>query len=67
MNQFSVVDKVYLFKQTSELIFSNLISTIVSKYKLFRDFKKLESKLKIEQAEKKALQIKRVELEKNIL
>ena len=45
MSQFSVVDKVDLFKQTSELIFSNLISTTVSKDKLFRDFKKLENKL----------------------
>ena len=55
MNQFSVVDKADFFKQTSELIFSNLISTTVSKDKLFRDFKKLENKLKTEQAEKKLL------------
>ena len=33
MSQFSVVDKVDFFKQTSELICSNLISTIVSKDK----------------------------------
>ena len=46
MNQFSVVDKVDFFKQTSELICSNLINTTVSKDKLFRDFKKLEGKLK---------------------
>ena len=46
MNQLSVVNKVDLFKQTSELICSNLISTIVSKDKFFRYFKKLESKLK---------------------
>ena len=67
MSQFSVVDKVYFFKQTSELICSNLIGTTVSKDKLFRDFKKLESKMKNKQAEKKALQIKRSELEKKIL
>ena len=67
MNQFSVVDKVDFFEQTSELICSNLINTISLKDKLFRDFKKLEGKLKTEQAEKKALQIKREELEKNIL
>ena len=67
MNQYSVVDKVDFFKQTSELICSNLISTSVSKDKLFRDFKKLEGKIKTEQAEKKALQIKKVELEKNIV
>ena len=67
MNQFSAVDKVDFFKQTSELIYSNLISTIVSKDKLFRDFKILEGKLKIEQDEKKTLQIKRPDLEKKIL
>ena len=67
MSQFSVVDKVDFLKQTSEIIFSNLIRTIVSKDKLFRDFKKLENKLKIEQAEKKALQIKKSELEKKIM
>ena len=67
MNQFSVVDKVDFFKQTTELIFLNLINTTMSKDKLFRDFKKLESKLKTEQAEKKALQIKKSELEKKIM
>ena len=67
MNQFSVVDKVEFFKQTSELICSNLISTTVSKDKLVRDFKKLEGKLKIEEDEKKALQIKKSELEKKIV
>lgn len=66
MSQFNVVDKVDFFKQTSELFFSNLISTIMSKDKLFRDFKKLESKLKTEQVEKKALQIKRSEQENKI-
>ena len=53
MNQFSVVDKVDFFKQTGELICSNLINTTVSKDKLFRYFRKLEGRLKIEQAEKK--------------
>ena len=67
MNEFSVVDKVDLFKQTSELICSNLISTSVAKDKLFRDFKKLEGNIKTEQAEKKALQIKKAELEKKIV
>ena len=52
MNQFSVVDKVDFFKQTSEFICSNLISTSVSKDKLVRDFKKLEGKINTEQAEK---------------
>ena len=66
MNQFSVVDKVDFFKQTNELICSNLIGTTVSKNKLFRDFRKLEGKLKIEHAEKKALQIKKTELEKKL-
>ena len=41
MGQFSVVDKFDLFKQTSEMICSYLISTFVSKYKLQRDFKRL--------------------------
>lgn len=67
MNQFSVVDKVYFFKQTSELICSNLISTTVSKDKMVRDFKNLEGKLKTEQVEKKALQIKKSELAKKIV
>ena len=67
MNQFNVVDKVDFFKQTSELICSNLISTTVSKDKLSRDFKKLEGKLKIEKAKRKALQIKKSELKKKIM
>ena len=57
MIQFSIVDKVDLFKKKSELICSDLINTSISKYKLHRDFKKLENKLKTEWAEKKALQI----------
>lgn len=48
MNQFSVTDKVDFFRQTSELICSNLISTSVSKDKLFRDVKNLEGKVKTE-------------------
>ena len=67
MNQFSVVDKVDLFKHTSDPIYSNLINTTISKDKLFRYFKKLEGKLKIEQAKQKALQIKRTEMEKKIV
>ena len=46
---------------------SYLINTFVSKDKLQRDFKKLENKLKTEQAEKKDLQINKVELEKKIM
>ena len=46
MGKFSVVDKVDLFKQTNEIICSDLISTFVSKDKLQRDFKRLENKLK---------------------
>ena len=64
MTQFGVVDKVDFFKQISELIYSNLINTIVSKDKLFRDFKKLEGKLKRKQTKKKPLQIKRTKLER---
>lgn len=67
MNQFSVVNKVDFFKKTSELICSNLISTSVSKDKLFRDFKKLEGKIKTKQVEKKDLKIKKAELEKKIV
>ena len=52
MDQFTVIDKVDFFTTTSELIYSNLISTSVSKDKLFRDVKKLEGKVKTEQAEK---------------
>ena len=59
MSQFSVTNKVDLFKQTSELICSDLISTIVSKDKLQRDYKKLENKLKTKSTKKKALLIKK--------
>ena len=59
MGQFSVVDKVDFFKQTSEMICSNLISTSASKDKLQRDFKRLENKLKRKSAENKALLIKK--------
>jgi len=67
MNQFSVSDKVDLFKQTSEVICSDLISALVRKDRLQRDYKKLENKLKTEVVEKKVIQIKKTELEKNIL
>ena len=67
MNQFSVLDKVDFFKKTSELICSNLIGTMISKDKFVRDLKKLEGKLKTQQAEKKALQINKSELEKKII
>ena len=67
MSQFSIIDKVDLFKQTNELICSDLINTSVSKEKLQRDFIILENKLRTKQVEKKALQIKRAELEKNII
>ena len=59
MGQFSVIDKVDLFKQTSEIICSNLISTSISKDNLQRYFKRLENKLKTKLVEKKALLIKR--------
>ena len=56
-----MVDKV------DQLICSNLMITTVSKDKLFRDFRKLEGRLKTKQAEKKDLQIKKIEIEKNIV
>ena len=59
MSQFIVVDNVDIFKQTSELIFSDLISTSVSKEKLHRDFKKLENILKTKSNDKKALLTKK--------
>ena len=49
------------------MICSNLINTTVSKDKLFRYFRKLEGRLKTQQYEKKALQIKKTELEKKIV
>lgn len=67
MNRFSVSDKVYLFKQTNELICSDLISASIAKDRLQRDYKKLENKLKTDVAEKKAIQNKKTELEKKIL
>ena len=67
MNQFSVVDKVAFLKQTSERICSYIISTSVTKDKLQRDYKKMENKLKTKTVEKKALQIKKTELEKKVL
>ena len=41
MNQFSISDKVDLFKQTSDLICSDLISASVAKDRLQKDYKKL--------------------------
>ena len=67
MNQFSISDKFDTFKQTSELICSNLISALVAKDRLQKDYKKLENKLKTEAAKKKAMQIKKIELEKKVL
>ena len=67
MGQFSIVDKVDFFKQASELICSDLIATSVSKDKLFRENKKLQDKVKTQNAEKGALQIKKDQLEKNFL
>lgn len=67
ISQFSVLDRVGFFKQTSELICSDLINVSVSKENIKRDFRKLESKLKTKTAEKKSLQIKKTQLEKNIL
>ena len=66
MGQFSVMDKVDFFKETSELIFLDLIATSVSKDKLFRENKKLQDKVKTQNAEKKALQIKKDQLEKEL-
>jgi len=59
MRQFSIVDKVDLFKKTSEMVCSHLIRTFVSKEKIQRDYRKLENKLKTEQVEKNALQVKK--------
>ena len=67
MNQFSVSDKVDLFKKTIELMYSDLINASISKDRLQRDYKKLENKLKTEVVEKKAIQIKNIELEKKVL
>lgn len=67
MSQFSVVDKVDFFKETSEFICLDLFNTYVFKDKLHRDFKKLENKLNSKSDEKKALLIKKEELEKKII
>jgi hypothetical protein len=67
MLQFSIVDKVDLFRKTSKLVCCDLISTFVSKEKLQRDYRKLEKKLKNEQAKKKKVQIKKMKLEKKIV
>lgn len=67
MNQFNISDKVDLFKKTNELICSNLIIASVAKDRLQKDYKKLENKLKTQVAEKKAIQIKKIELEKKVL
>ena len=66
MNKFSISDKVDLFKQTSELICLDLINASVAKDRLQKYYKKLENKLKTEAAEKKAMQIKKIELEKKV-
>ena len=67
MGQFSIVDKVDFFKQTSELICLDLIATSISKDKLFRENKKLKDKVKTQNAEKRDLQIQKDQLEKNSL
>ena len=67
IGQFNVMDRVDFFKQTSELICSDLVNVSISKKKLQNNFKKLESKLKTEIAKKKALHIKKTELEKKIV
>ena len=67
MGLFSVMDKVDFFKHTSELICLDLIATSVSKDKLFRENKKLQDKVKTENDENRALQIKKDQLEKKIL
>ena len=67
MSQFNVMERVDFLKQTSELICSNLVNVSISKEKLQKNFKKLESKLKTKVVEKKALQIKKTKLEKKIV
>ena len=60
MNQFSISDKVDLFKQTSELICLDLISASVAKYRLQKDYKKLENKLKTKLRRRKRFRSKRL-------
>ena len=67
MNQFSIINKFDTFKQTSELICSDLISAYVAKDKLQKDYKNLENKLKTETTETKAMQVKKIELQKKVL
>ena len=67
MNQFSISDKVDMFKHRSELICLDLISASVAKDRLQKDYKKLENKLKTKVAEKKVIEIKKIELEKKVL
>ena len=55
MSLFSVLYRVYLFKETCELICSYLINVSISKDKLQKDFMKLEIKLKTKTAENKSL------------
>ena len=43
------------------------MSASIAKDRLRRDYKKIENKLKTEVKEKKAIQIKKTELEKNVL
>ena len=67
MNQFNITNKVDLFKKTSELICSNLIIVSIAKDRMQKDYKKLENKLKTRVVKKKAIQIKKIELENKIL
>ena len=67
MNQFSIVDKIDFFKQTSGPNCSDIIATSVSKDKLFRENKKLQNKVKTQNVEKRVLQIKKDQLEKKLL
>ena len=60
MSQFNIVDKVDFFKQTGELICSDLIATSVSKDKLFRENKKLQNKVKTEMLKKGPYRLRRI-------
>ena len=53
MSQFNVMERVDFFKQTNELLCSDLVNVSISKENFQKNFKKLESKLKTEVAEKK--------------
>lgn len=67
MSQFGIVDRVDFFKHAGEMICFDLINVSTSKEKLQKNLSKLERKLNSKVLEKMNFQIKKEELENQVL